>query len=537
MKVASFFLAAFFAFAAFLHSSYAAAPVIFDGSVLSGYEYKTTLGEPFKLTYVGSQQKVIIDLPFESIIIENKTCETGKKIHGCFDGSTFVGYNYSLPDRLVYQYKIKLSLLAPDIQVNSYLDKSEVEVGEEAIVYVNITNIGTASGTVYFSAKAPDGLKVVELPYQLCQLSINNTLKLIKELIVGEVRHCDYKVVPSSPGSYTLTSSAEFDVINREKKSATSTLKVKNLPLLLNTTLNTQVPLGGQLNLVFRLNTTQQLDFFEFGAFVPGQLSLVSSSKTAKTNKLGNLTKISYGDGVGSFKDNVTLSANFTAKAVGEHIVQLTASWRFNGTRQKIEASYPVNVTFTNPYFRVISHDKQAGSAVVDIVNIAHLPIYDVTASFNGFSEASGKTLSAASIGSQGHARFNLLQKSADADTTGTIRYSTEYGQEIVSTAQLPITLPESVQQAPAGNTSAKNETESAEPAAPAAQEAQPAESPPAPETAPQPGSESNSEFGKSPAGNRILITGLIMAGVIVAIIIVVIFAIRKKQKGTSWEV
>ncbi len=530
-KALSLFFTAFFTFAAVLQGAQAAAQVIFDGSVLSGSEYKTTVGDAFKLTYVGSQQKVIIDLPGESIIIENNSCETGKKIHGCFNGATFVGYNYSLPDRLVYEYKIKLSLLAPDIQVNSYLDRDEINVGEEATVYVNITNTGTASGTVYFSAKPLGELKIIELPYQLCQLSANNTLSLIKDMAVGEVRHCDYKVAPSSPGSYTLISSAEFDVITRERKDATSTLKVKDLPILINTTLDQQtVPLGGQLNLTVKLTPTQQLDAFEFNVFLPSQLSLFSSSKTAKTTKTGNLTKISYGDGLTSFKDNITLSANFTAKATGELIVQVSASWRFNGSKQKIEVKYPVNVTFTSPYFRVVSYDQQAGRAVAEVVNPGHLPINNVTVNFNSFAEASGKALVAASIDSLSYARFTLLQKSSDANTTGTIHYSTEYGQKLVTTAQLPITPPKVAVQAPAENTSAENET--AEPAAPSAQEAQPSEPQPAPETAPQPESESEAGLSKSTTGKRTLITGVIVAGVIVVILIVVMAVIGKKQQG-----
>ena len=80
----------------------AAATTVFDGKVLAGYKYNTTTGNQFSIVSVAPLSKVAVDLPGESLIIENKSCSAGKMFEVCYYGATFKGYNHSLSDKEVY---------------------------------------------------------------------------------------------------------------------------------------------------------------------------------------------------------------------------------------------------------------------------------------------------------------------------------------------------------------------------------------------------------------------------------------------------
>ena len=520
--------AALLAIVAVLPGAYAANPIIYDGAVLAGYKYTTSIGEEFKLTYFesGLQQKVVVDFPGETLVIENNSCETGKRLQGCFNGAFFKGYNYSLPDRVVYEYKIKLSLQAPDIQVTNYIERDEVEVGEETTVHVNITNAGTAPGTVYFDIKVPTEANIIEIPDQSCQLSKNNTLLLIADFKEGEIKHCDYKVVPLSPGTYSLTSNAEFDVLTRQKAAALSTLKVKALPVSINANLTKQVLLGDPLNITFNITASQQVASFIFNAFLPSGITIISMSKAANREQQDDLVKVSYGEAGTALAENTTviINVNTQTTSVGELAVRANASWRLGTFRQRIELEYPISVTFASPYFRLNSFDPQTGKASIDVVNPAHLPIYNVIANFNSFADAGGRILAAESINSLSHASFNLIQTLRDGNFNGTIRYSTQYGQELVAETKLPVSPAQIIIQPPAKNLS--NASAAAKPAA---------ATPPIQEdtTKAQAKTQAKSPSASNKGLTRPapLTTALIIVAVIIILLIFTLIMIVKKQQ------
>ena len=498
--------------------------VIFDGTVLAGYVYNTTIGQAFKLAYVETPtaQEVAIDFPTETLIIENNTCSTGKRLQGCFTGSTFHGYNYSLQNRLVYDYKIKITFLAPDIQIISLVDNDTVEVGEETTVHVNVTNVGKATGEIYLTYKVPGEVELIEIPDQQCQLSTNNTLAQRVDLSTGQISHCNYKVSPKSPGTYTLTSSAEFDVVDRVRKEASSSITAKALPILINSSFNNQILLGDKLNISFSVNASQQVQSFSFNAMIPSQFSIISVDKPAKKEQDGNMARISYFSGAG-LTENITMNVSAYANSVGIFPVLVNLSWRLGNFKQKMQFEFPINVSMASPYFRLNSFDPSTGKASIDVVNMAHLPINNVIVNFDSFASEDGNPLSAESIGSFGSASFNIVQTSRDGNFNGTIRYSTTKGQELTAESRLPVSPEQIIIQLPAQNepTSASGPEPSPPPAE--SQESQPQTTTPAKST----GNLSKSLLKKSP-----LATSLMIIGAIVVLLIFGMMRIIKKQQG-----
>ncbi len=444
---------AIFTFLSLFPSAFAANPVIFDGGVISGHEYTTTTGDVFTATYVPSEQKIIVDFPGDSLIIENKTCNTGKKLQGCFDGAIFKGYNRSLPIPEVYEAKLKLSMVVPEIKIVKFLGKEEVEVGEETTASVNVTNTGAATAAVYFTEKIPAELKLAELPGERCQLSSGNTLVLAGDLTVGEVWRCDYKVTALSPGTHVIKSSAAFDVIKRETVEASASLKVKDLPFLVTATYPSALLLGEKFNMTLVLKSNDKIGSFVFNALIPAQFSstlltnpFLPKAETATAEKRNEGLVVHYGDKTASLNGSAEINVISEAAAVGEFAVTSNASWLLGSIKQQTAKGFQINVTFAKPYFRLGSYDNKTGQASIDVVNPAHLPIFNISLSFGSFTGLNNKQLIVEEISSLSYASVDIVQKTQDGTEVGSsgnysgeIRYYTLYGQKLIETAVLPI--------------------------------------------------------------------------------------------------
>ncbi len=450
-----FVVAAILAFLLGLQSALADVE-IFDGDALMGYKYNTSIGEGFTVTYAESTEKIIVDLDSESIIIRNKSCSAGSTFEGCYRSATFKGYNRSQPNPEVYSFNLRLTLLAPSVQVGKVIDKPEVDAGGEATVRVNITNSGSKPGTVYFSETVPGSLKIIELPDQPCELSTGNTLRLVAELKGGERKHCDYKVSSQEPGTYSLVSNANFETTKPEKSTASASLTVKPLPFSLNMTSRQQLILGEKVNMTFSLSPSDNLDSFVFTALIPSYLKSSVVTREAAGKTANNGFEVSYGNAVTSFNTSLDLKISSEATGVGIFIINAKASWLRNGLKQEINTEFPVNVTFAEPYLRLVKYDSETGKALVDIVNPAHLPISGVSAASGSFLPA-GHSLDADQINSAGHASFEVVLAQSSGNYTSTISYRTGYGQRLNAVSTLPISAPaaksiQAPQPQPAGN-------------------------------------------------------------------------------------
>lgn len=443
-----FAFAAILAFAAYLQIVAAANPVIFDGSVVPGYKYKASTGDEFTVSFIAAEHKIVIDFPGESLVVKNQTCNRGTKLEGCFDGAKFKGYNYSLPNREVYELKVKLSqvLVLPDIKIGKNIEREELEVGEETTVFVNVTNIGPATATVYFGEKIPPQLSVKELPDQHCQLSTTNTLSGKAELKEGQQLQCNYKVTALAPGTYLLQSSATYDAIKTEKIEVSVQLKVKSLPLSVDATYNQTLILGDRLNITLMLKSDKKIDSLKFNAFIPNQLKVISTESgdvtegpkhTTEKQKTG--LKILNSDKLTSLNGSAEIIIISEAVAVGEFPISTTSSWSFDSLKQEMAKDFPVNVTFAKPYFRLDKYDNKTGKASVDLVNPAHLPIYNVSITSDSFGGANNQALSADMINSLSYASFDVVLTKAEENYTGTIQYYTRYGQKFATQAQFQI--------------------------------------------------------------------------------------------------
>ncbi len=434
----------------------AAAAPVFDSTVLSGYKYATATSDNFSLVSPAPRDKVVIDLPGESLIVENKSCSTGRRFQACYKGATFKGYNHSLIDREVYEFKITISLVAPEIKVAKALDKVELDVADSALISVNITNIGSAQGAVFFTETVPGQLKIIELPDQPCQISANNTLIMAVDLKDGEIRKCNYKVTALVPGTFTLSSAASYDAIKRETAAATVSLTVKPLPLLLNEAVMGKLLLGESFNLSLELRPSSKLDSFVFSAFIPGGIKVASVAKEVKDVTLDSSVpferqkggvKVIYGDLYTPLNGTVKISVLGEAVAVGTASISANASWLFNGLKQSMVKDILVNVTLAKPYIRLEKYDNETGEASLEVVNPAHLAIYDVAVIPDTAPE--NEAFSAGSIGSSGHVSFVDTPKppqpasnasgSPGLNYTGKIVYHTIYGQELSAPFSLMI--------------------------------------------------------------------------------------------------
>lgn len=425
--------AALLAVASALHDAAAAAPV-FDSTVLEGYKYTTATGDNFSLVSPAPRDKVVIDLPGESLIVENKSCSAGRRFQACYKGAAFKGYNHTLVDREVYEFKVTISLVAPEIKVAKILDKAELDVADSTVVRVNITNTGSAQGTVFFTETVPGQLKIIELPDQPCQASANNTLIMAADIKVGEIMRCDYKVTALAPGTYALASAASYDVIKRETATAAASLAVKPLPLLLNETVVGKLLLGEPLNISISLRPSSNLESFVFNAFIPAGIRVVSVNKEAVLEKDGSGAKIVYGGRTTALKENATIRITSQAEHVGSVAVSANASWLFGKLEQEAAKDIIVNVTLSSPYLRLVKFDNGTGEAAVDVVNPAHLAIYGV----NVIPDRAGSAaFSANEIGGSGHASFTAA--SGSSSYNGAILYHTAYGQELAAPFSLAI--------------------------------------------------------------------------------------------------
>ncbi|MBI2550281.1 hypothetical protein HYV83_03820 [Candidatus Woesearchaeota archaeon] len=433
-------VAAVMAFSIFAEGILAADTTVFDGQVLAGSGYTTSTGDVFSIVSAPPLDKIVMDLPGESFVVENNSCSNGKKFRGCYNGAKFKGYNYTLPDRVVYEFSVKLTLFAPDMKIAKLIEKQSVDVGEGTTVYVNVSNTGSATGTAYFSEKIPPELRIVELPDQPCQLSHSNTLSMIVDLDSGQVKRCNYRVVPASPGTYSLVSTAEFDSINRERVEVPSSLTVKALPITISTAYPQEMPLGEKLNISLLLSSSDEVESLIFNAFIPKGIKVISVGKIALTEADKSGLKVLYGDAFTKLNGSIEIKVSAEANNAGVFLIEGNATWLYNDLRQKIAAYFPVNVTLARPYIRLIKFDSQTMTASIDVVNPSHLPIYNVSIVSSAFSGSNGQALHADSISSLSHASFELALGSAGTGNhTGTILYYTQYGQALAAVSSLPL--------------------------------------------------------------------------------------------------
>lgn len=426
----------------------AAATTVFDGKVLAGYKYNTTTGNQFSIVSVAPLSKVAVDLPGESLIVENKSCSAVKKFQACYDGATFKGYNHSLADREVYEFRIKISLVAPEIVVVKILDKGQVDVGESTVVHVNITNAGAAQGTAYFSEVVPTQLKITELPSQACEISLNNTLTMIADLKDGELRHCDYKITALGPGIYTVASAVSYDIIKTVTATASATVRVNALPLFVVENISGNLLLGDPLNISLLLRPTASLGTFVLNTWVPSRIKVTSVNKEAVLARQNDGANVAYGDKTTSLDGDVRINISSQLAYVGTSVISINSSWLYNGLQQSLAKDILINATFGRPYLRVSRYDNNTGKLSMDVVNPAHLAIYNVAV----IPEAAGReaAFSAGEIGSSGHASFSdapepsqAQQPSSDnssqASYRGAIVYHTGYGQELAEPFSLAV--------------------------------------------------------------------------------------------------
>ncbi len=545
-----FAFAVILAFAAHLQTGTAATEAIFDGTALIGSEYNTSIGKGFTIDYFASEDKVTIEFPEETLIVKNKTCERGRILEGCVDEITFKGYNYTPTRREVYEFKIRISqiLVLPDIKIGKSIEREELEVGEETTIFVNVTNLGPATTTAFFSEKIPPELAVRELPDQHCELSTNNTLSGKAELKEGQRLQCNYKVTALASGTYSLQSSATYEAVKTEKVEASVQLKVKSLPLSVDAKYNQKLILGDEFSITLLLGSDIKIDSLKFNAFIPNQIRVVSTKSgdviegpkhTSEKQKTG--LNILNGDKLTSLNGSAEIIINSEAVAVGEFLISTRSSWSFDGLEQEMAKDFPVNVTFAKPYFRLNKYDNKTGQASIDVVNPAHLPIFNVSLAFNSFAGLNNQPLTAEEISSLSHASFDIVQKTPESrpesSSVGTgynssIRYHTKYGQELITAAALPINAsqlpkPKAVR--------AVNETP------PKASEGEQREQPTGEEDKTEKtGGNAIQEpvKPKRTTGLMNVKTGMIMAGVIITVMIIltIIFLMIRAKKGKKEE-
>lgn len=506
--------------------SVAAVKTIFDNNVLAGYKYNTTTGSQFSLVSVAPLSKVAIDFPGESLIVENRSCSAGRMFQACYNGAAFKGYNHSLADREVYEFRIRINLVAPEFVVAKALEKYQVDVGESTVVRVNITNTGSAQGTARFSESVPAQFKIIELPGQLCGLSLNNTLVMAAGMKDGEVRHCDYRIIALSPGAYGLVSAVSYDVIKTETAKATAAVAVNALPFSVAENISNSLLLGGLLNISLLLKPGASLGSFVFNAWIPSQVKVSSVSREAVLARQAGGASVAYGGKTTVFSGDVRISVSSELAYAGTSVIRTNSSWVYNGLEQSLVKDILINATLARPYLRVTKYDGEAGKLSADIVNPAHLAIYSVAV----IPVAGAAAFSVAEIGSSGHASFSSvpepsqLQQPSGNDSSqmsykGTIVYHTSYGQGLSE----PFSLSFNVSGAIPAVANDTNKTV-ALPADPSSQDKSSQEEIKG-KPKPQP-------KGLMPAEIK---TAMIMVGIIIAII-VVFFAIRGRERGFAEE-
>ncbi|MBI2176645.1 hypothetical protein HYU40_04870 [Candidatus Woesearchaeota archaeon] len=486
------------------------AVTIFDGPVLAGYKYITTTGSQFSLVSVSPLSKVAIDFPGESLIVENKSCSAGRIFQACYSGAAFKWYNYSLADREVYEFSIKVSLVAAEFTVAKSVEKAQIDVGESTVVHVNITNAGSALGTARFSEAVPAQFKIAELPGQPCGLSLNNTLTMAADMKGGEAVHCDYKIIALSPGTYTLASAVSYDLIKTETAKATAAVAVNALPFSVVENISSSLFLGELLNISLLLKPGANLSLFVFSAFVPVQVKVFSVSREAVLARQAGGANVAYGDKTEVFRSDSLISISSQLAYAGTSVINTNSSWVYNGLEQSLVKDILINATLARPYLRATKYDSEAGKLSMDVVNPAHLSIYNVTVTSSGGMAA----FSAVEIGSLGHASFSGT--ALTPSYTGAITYSTAYGQELSEPFNLSVN---------ASNTIATTSVEANY----------------TNRTVELPVNSTQGEIVKKPKPQpkdlmpAEMRTAIIMVGIIISIIII-FFAIRGRERGFAEE-
>lgn len=413
-----------------------AAATVFDGKVLAGYRYNTTTGSQFSLVSVAPLSKVAIDFPGESLIVENRSCSAGRMFQACYNGAAFKGYNHSLADREVYEFSIKVSLVAPEFVVAKSLEKARLDVGESTIVHVNITNAGSAQGTARFSESVPAQFKIIELPDQLCSLSLNNTLVMAADMKSGEVRRCDYKITALGPGAYTLTSAVSYDALKTETAKATASVVVNALPFSVAENISNSLLLGDLLNISLLLKPSASLNSFVFNAFVPGKVKVASVSREAVLVKHSEGASVAYGGKTAVLSSDALIVISSQLAYAGTSVISTNATWVYRGLEQGLIKDIPVNATLARPYLRVTKYDNVTEKLYMDVVNPAHLSIYNVTV-IRAAAAGEAAAFSVGGVGSSGHASFSDTPaqlpglNGTEAGYSGKIVYHTVYGQEL----------------------------------------------------------------------------------------------------------
>jgi hypothetical protein len=427
----------------------AANPTIFSGNVRDRGEYGASNGENFSVTYFKSENKIVLSFPNEALSIEEGDCSIGNALEGCFTGSSFVGYNYSLTDVEVYDYSITVKLLTADIRISKVIEKNPIEIGEETTVFVNITNSGVMSSEVFFTEIIPSELKVIELPNQDCELTKINTLTTSNEMVPNEKWNCNYKVKSSTPGTYSLNSKASFDIIERTTTNSFAQLVVDDLAFDANISYEKPL-LGREFSIILTLSSTKDLESLTTVTFISDSIAKVGKVKSvnelyeddpAKKYKHNDGTDVLYGDKLPSFAKDSPIEINISSEAVGagQFFIAVTANWTLNESKQSKIISFPIEIELAKPTFRINGYDTVTGEATIDVVNPSHVKFSDV--SVTSFNFRDGGTKSVGDINVIGHKTFNAVLGGITNTSFATVSYTTPFGQKIDSTVLFGINI------------------------------------------------------------------------------------------------
>jgi len=195
---------------------------LFNEKITSSGVYQGSNGDNFTIELGGN--KISVELPSRTMLVDNNTCETSELYEVCLDISEFSHYNNTQPERVVNKRAIKISVLLAAINVSREFDNEQVWVGQEIEVRTRLKNVGHRPTKVFFTDKYSDFFEV-SLPPK-CDLK-NDVVSWKGSLNKNQVMECVYKIKALKASTFNSAATVTyFNGVKDETRSSQTTLTI-----------------------------------------------------------------------------------------------------------------------------------------------------------------------------------------------------------------------------------------------------------------------------------------------------------------------
>lgn len=258
---------------------------VYTGTVKHGEIIEISNSEfQFRIDFDSS--KVVVDVDSSGLIIESGQCRIKNNFDICLKNISFSHRNLtSYLD--IYQVDIQVYQIKSSVDITHTIDKSNILIGEEAIVELSVENIADLAAEDFTATiLIPNSILVMET--EGCKKSLDSII--FKENVQpSQIKKCTYKIKGVSGDEFDLSANASyFNGIETISVDSSVSVKVYNNSLKISSSMDKDIfEVDDKFNLtidVKNINDQYDLTLTTFNIKVPNNILILKKPKEMVKN-------------------------------------------------------------------------------------------------------------------------------------------------------------------------------------------------------------------------------------------------------------